>query len=113
LEKSFHMTSGEFRAAGKQLIDWLADYYEQVQRYPVLAQVAPGEIRAALPPEPPAVAHGFSADIAERGREDYAGDNALAVAELFCVFPGECFGGVRFGRSAFVGLGSAGNAVGH
>jgi len=53
LEKSFHMTSGEFREAGKRLIDWLADYYEQVERYPVMAHVAPGEIRASLPLEPP------------------------------------------------------------
>lgn len=53
MEKSFHMTSGEFREAGKRLIDWLADYYEQVESYPVMAQVAPGEIRASLPVEPP------------------------------------------------------------
>lgn len=53
MEKSFHMTSGEFREAGKRLIDWLADYYEHVERYPVQAQVGPGEIRAALPLEPP------------------------------------------------------------
>jgi aromatic-L-amino-acid decarboxylase len=53
LEKSFHMSSQQFREAGKQLIDWLADYYEQVERYPVLAQVAPREVRASLPAEPP------------------------------------------------------------
>ena len=53
MEKTFHMTSQQFRDAGKQLIDWLADYYEQVERYPVLAQVSPGDIRASLPGEPP------------------------------------------------------------
>ena len=54
MERSPHMTSHQFRDAGKRLIDWLADYYEQVERYPVLAQVTPGEIRASLPSEPPA-----------------------------------------------------------
>jgi len=47
------MTSQEFRESGKHLIDWLADYYQQVETLPVLAQVKPGEIRASLPAEPP------------------------------------------------------------
>src|ERR1700689_146611 len=54
LEKTFHMTSQQFRDAGKQLIDWLPDYFQPVERYPVLAQVTTGEIRASLPSEPPA-----------------------------------------------------------
>jgi aromatic-L-amino-acid decarboxylase len=53
LEKTFHMTSQQFRDAGKQLIDWLADYYKQVERYPVGSQVTPGDIRRSLPGEPP------------------------------------------------------------
>ena len=53
MERSPHMTSQEFRDAGKRLIDWLADYYGEVERYPVLAQVAPDQIRASLPQEPP------------------------------------------------------------
>ena len=53
MEKSFHMSSQKFREAGKQLIDWLADYYEHVAQYPVLAQVVPGEVRASLPADPP------------------------------------------------------------
>ena len=53
MEKTFHMTSQQFRDAGKQLIDWLADYYKQVERYPVGSQVTPGDIRRSLPGEPP------------------------------------------------------------
>jgi aromatic-L-amino-acid/L-tryptophan decarboxylase len=53
LKDSFHMTSSEFRTSGKQLIDWLADYYQRVEEFPVLAQVKPGEIRTSLPAEPP------------------------------------------------------------
>jgi len=53
VEKPLHMTSQQFRDAGKRLIDWLADYYEQVESYSVLAQVVPGQIRKTLPPEPP------------------------------------------------------------
>ena len=53
MKDTFRMTSQEFRESGKHLIDWLADYYQQVETLPVLAQVKPGEIRASLPAEPP------------------------------------------------------------
>src|SRR5213079_3739754 len=34
-------------------VDWAADYLERVGELPVLAQVAPGEIRDRLPASPP------------------------------------------------------------
>ena len=40
--------SDEFRAAGHRLIDWVADYLDGVDRYPVLAQVKPGDVAAQL-----------------------------------------------------------------
>ncbi len=47
------MDAEEFRAAGHQLIDWIAAYLEGVEQYPVLSQMQPGEVRAALPARPP------------------------------------------------------------
>ena len=49
------MTPEEFRAAGHQLIDWLADYRARVGdgSLPIMARTAPGEIRRALPSTPP------------------------------------------------------------
>ncbi len=47
------MTPEEFRAAGHQLIDWIADQRAAVADRPVLAQVEPGQVRAGLPSEPP------------------------------------------------------------
>ena len=52
-EPSYHMTPEEFRRHGREIIDWIADYYEQIEKFPVLSQVKPGEIRAALPEHPP------------------------------------------------------------
>ncbi len=52
-EKNFHMTPEEFRRYGRAVVDWIADYYENIESYPVLSQVQPGEIRAKLPTEPP------------------------------------------------------------
>ncbi len=42
------MTPEEFRTEGKKVIDWIADYYENIEKYPVLSQVKPGEIKASL-----------------------------------------------------------------
>ncbi|MFT7474348.1 MAG: aromatic-L-amino-acid decarboxylase [Verrucomicrobiales bacterium] len=47
------MSNDEFRRAGHDMIDWIADYWERVEELPVLSQVAPGDLRAALPAEPP------------------------------------------------------------
>jgi aromatic-L-amino-acid decarboxylase len=46
---SFHMSSEEFRAHGHAVVDWIADYYQRIETFPVLSQVAPGEIRSSLP----------------------------------------------------------------
>jgi aromatic-L-amino-acid decarboxylase len=42
-----------FREDGEAALDWAARYLEHVGEHPVLAQVAPGEIRSRLPSEPP------------------------------------------------------------
>src|SRR6266568_2336083 len=44
--------SNDFRAAGHRLIDWVADYLDGVDRYPVLARVKPGEVEAQFPAAP-------------------------------------------------------------
>lgn len=43
------MQPAEFRRQAHLLSDWIADYLEDSERYPVLSQVKPGAIRAALP----------------------------------------------------------------
>ena len=48
-ENSLHMTPAEFRETGYAVIDWIADYYENVDSYPVLSQVQPGAIISIFP----------------------------------------------------------------
>jgi aromatic-L-amino-acid decarboxylase len=57
------MTPEEFRRAGHELVDWVADYRERVQRgeFPVMSRNAPGQLRAALPKHPPAQGESFDA----------------------------------------------------
>ena len=49
----------EFRTHGHQLIDWVADYFENIESYPVQSQVAPGDILQQLPPSAPAHGEDF------------------------------------------------------
>lgn len=47
------MSKEEFRRFGHELIDWIAEYLEQVENLPVLAQIQPGDLKAQLPVSPP------------------------------------------------------------
>ncbi len=47
------MTITDFRKHGHELIDWMADYFENIEKLPVKAKVAPGEIKSQLPQLPP------------------------------------------------------------
>jgi aromatic-L-amino-acid decarboxylase len=48
------MDADEFRRLGHQLVDWVAAYRERIESLPVMSRVAPGEVRARFPAEPPA-----------------------------------------------------------
>ena len=50
-----------FREDGALALDWVASYLERVGELPVLSQVEPGQIRAALPESPPEEAESFEA----------------------------------------------------
>jgi aromatic-L-amino-acid decarboxylase len=42
-----------FRREAHRVADWIADYFANPERYPVMSQVRPGEIRGALPAAAP------------------------------------------------------------
>ncbi len=45
----FHMTAEEFRRHGRAVVDWIADYYQNIESFPVLSQVQPGQIQGFSP----------------------------------------------------------------
>ena len=47
------MDGDPFRQYARRLADWIADYLEHSDKYPVLSRSRPGDIRAALPSSPP------------------------------------------------------------
>ena len=59
------MTPDEFRRAGHALVDWIADYRANIESRKVIAQSAPGEIKAMLPTAPPPQGEPFDAITAD------------------------------------------------
>jgi len=57
--------AGDFRAAGHRLIDWAADYLENVDRYDVLSRSVPGSIENALPQHPRAEGRSYDEIVAD------------------------------------------------
>ena len=55
------MNPGDFRAHAHELVDWMADYLEGVERLPVKPDVQPGTVLKQLPLAPPDDGEPFSA----------------------------------------------------
>ncbi len=47
------MKPSEFRTYVHEVADWMADFYENIENYPVKSTVSPGDITAKLPESPP------------------------------------------------------------
>ncbi|MEX0592608.1 MAG: pyridoxal-dependent decarboxylase [Nitriliruptoraceae bacterium] len=62
------MDAEAFRRHGRDVIDWIADYFENVGDRPVLAQVSPGEVRAQLPDHAPNEPEAFSSILGDVDR---------------------------------------------
>ena len=53
------MPADEFRKLGHQLVDWVAEYLDGIEKYPVLPDVAYGDIKKKLEEQPPAISDGL------------------------------------------------------
>ena len=106
--ESFHMTSEEFRRYGRAVIDWIADYYERVESFPVLAQVQPGEIRSALPPAPPVQGEAFEDILRDVDRFILPGITHWQSPNFYAYFPANTSGPAILGELMSAGLGVQG-----
>ncbi|MFN3981032.1 MAG: pyridoxal-dependent decarboxylase [Caldilinea sp.] len=105
---SFHMTPDEFRAFGYAVIDWIADYQRRVKSLPVMSQVQPGDIRAMLPPHPPAHGEEFGAILADIDRIILPGVTHWQSPNFFAYFPANASGPAILGDLLSSGLGVQG-----
>lgn len=81
------MTPEEFRRHGHQLVDWIADYRQRVERLPVMSTVEPGAVKAKLPAQPPARAEPFDAVMADLDATILPGLTQWQHPRFFAYFP--------------------------
>ena len=91
-EQDFHMTPDEFRQHGRMVIDWIADYYEQLEKYPVLSTAKPGQIRAGLPSNPPQHSEPFEAILGDMESLIMPGITHWQSPNFFAFFPANTSG---------------------
>ncbi len=107
-ERSFHMTPEEFRRWGHKTVDWIAEYMERVTELPVGSQVAPGEIRAKLPPSPPAEGESFDAMLRDVDEHLLPGVTHWQSPSFLGYFPANASGPSILGELLSAGLGVQG-----
>jgi aromatic-L-amino-acid decarboxylase len=102
------MTPDEFREHGHRVVDWIADYYEQIEKHPVLSRAAPGSIRAALPAAPPEQGEGFDAVLRDLDDVIMPGITHWQHPSFFAYFPANASGPGILGDLLASGLGVQG-----
>ncbi len=106
--KSFHMSAEEFRRHGKEVVDWIADYYERLESLSVLSQAKPGEIRASLPAQPPQQGESFQSMLSDIDRLIMPGITHWQSPNFFAFFPANSSGPSVLGEMLATGLGVQG-----
>jgi aromatic-L-amino-acid decarboxylase len=102
------VTPEEFRAAGHELIDWIADYRTTIPSRPVQSQVSPGEVAGQLPAAAPDSAEAFAHVLADLERIVVPGITQVQHPRYFGWFPSNASLGAVLGDIATGGLGALG-----
>lgn len=64
-KKLCDMPANEFKEIGYKLIDWSTNYFENIEKYPVLPKIRPGDIKSKLPNDPPKIGEQFDQIISD------------------------------------------------
>jgi aromatic-L-amino-acid decarboxylase len=102
------MTPEEFRSAGHALIDWIAEYMDDVEQYPVLSDVEPGWVRSRLPEHAPEHPEDFSALLGDLDATIVPAITHWQSPSFFAYFPANRSGPSILGELAAAGLGVQG-----
>jgi aromatic-L-amino-acid decarboxylase len=104
------VTPEEFRRRGHELIEWIADYRARVADRPVMAQTAPGAVKARLPAHPPDAPESFDALLHDLDTIVVPGLSHWAHPRFFGYFPSNGDLSSVLGDLASTGLGVLGLA---
>jgi aromatic-L-amino-acid/L-tryptophan decarboxylase len=102
------VTPENFKKHGYELIDWIADYVENIERLRVTSTVEPGDVRAQLTEHPPTVPDGFDAVMADTERVIVPGLTHWQHPNFFAYFPANSSYPAILGDLLTAGLGVQG-----
>ncbi|XP_076883209.1 tryptophan decarboxylase TDC2-like [Bidens hawaiensis] len=103
-----HLNPEDFRAKAHKAVDFIADYYKNIETYPVLSQVQPGYLKNRLPQTPPNTPESFDTILKDVQNDIIPGMTHWLSPNFFAYFP------ASVSSAAFVGemLCTCFNAVG-
>jgi len=102
------MSPEEFRHYGKQVVDWIADYLDGIESYPVLSRARPGQVRAMLPAAPPEHGEPFEKVLGDLESVILPGVTHWQHPSFFAYFPANASGPGILGDLLSSGLGVQG-----
>ncbi|MEE9131370.1 MAG: pyridoxal-dependent decarboxylase [Phycisphaerales bacterium] len=105
---TFHMSAEDFREHGHATIDWIAKYMQEVETYPVMSQVKPGDVRAKLPAQPPQHGEPFEQMLRDVNEIIMPGITHWQSPNFFGFFPANVSGPSILGDLLASGLGVQG-----
>lgn len=101
---SYHMSAEEFLRQSQAVMEWIAGYHQRVGELPVLSQVKPGELRAALPAAPPQQGEPFAAMLADFEQKVLPGVTHWQSPNFCAYFPTGVSGPSLLGEFLSAGL---------
>ena len=99
------MQPEEFRRHAHEVVDWIADYLEHADRYPVRSRSRPGDLAAKLPALPPEDGEPMAAILADFERDVMPGITHWNHPRFFAYFPANNSGPSILGEMLSAGLG--------
>ena len=102
------MDPEEFRLHGHEVVDWIADYYKNIEKFPVLSRVKPGEVRSKLPRNAPEEGESFETILKDVDELILPGITHWQSPNFFAFFPCNASGPAILGELLSAGLGVQG-----
>lgn len=102
------MSTDEFRKQGYAMVDWIADYWTDVESMPVLSQVNPNDLYHALPDTAPESSEDFSQIMKDVEKHIMPGITHWQSPNFFAYFPTGASGPSILGEMMSAGLGVQG-----
>jgi aromatic-L-amino-acid decarboxylase len=105
---TYHMTPEAFLSCGREVLEWIARYHQNVESLPVRSRVEPGSIRESLPATPPQEGESFTDILNDLDKIILPGITHWQSPNFFAYFPANASFPSMLGELLSAGLGVQG-----